>query len=46
VFAAAAWHALAAVVEDGTRAEQLRREADAAATAIGMTLPDGLLWWV
>ena len=46
VFAAAAWHALAGVVDDDARAEQLRREADAAATAIGMTLPDGLLWWV
>jgi len=46
VFAAAAWHALAGVVDDDARAEQLRREADAAATAIGMTLPDSLLWWV
>jgi hypothetical protein len=44
VFAAAARHALAGVLDDGTRAEHLRREADAAATAIGMTLPDGLLW--
>jgi hypothetical protein len=34
------------VVDNGARAEQLRREADAAATAIGMTLPAGLLWWV
>jgi hypothetical protein len=46
VFAAAAWHALAGVVDDGARAEHLRREADAAATAIELTLPDGLLWWV
>ena len=44
VFATAARHALAGVLDDSTRAEHLRREAEAAATATGMTLPGGLLW--
>ena len=43
-YAAAARHALAGVVDDGARSERLRREADAAAAAIGMALPEGLLW--
>jgi hypothetical protein len=43
-FAAAARHALADVVSDRGRAAALRQEAGAAAAAIGMALPDGLLW--
>jgi hypothetical protein len=43
-YAAAARHALAGVVDDGGLSEQARREADAAAAAIGMALPEGLLW--
>lgn len=40
----AARHALAAVLDDPARAARLAHEAAAAAAAIGMTLPDGLLW--
>jgi hypothetical protein len=45
-YAAAARHALADVVDDGARSEHMRREADSAAAAIGMALPEGLLWRV
>jgi DNA-binding SARP family transcriptional activator len=43
-FAAAARHALANLLSDRGRAENLRQEASAAAASIGMALPDGLLW--
>ena len=42
-FAAAARHALAALVPARERAEALRREAAAAAASVDMELPDGLL---
>jgi hypothetical protein len=45
-YAAAARHALAGVLDDPARIAHLRREADAAATAIGMTLPERLLWGI
>jgi hypothetical protein len=45
-YAAAARHALAGVLDDGARAACLRREAEAAARGIGITLPGGLLWRV
>ena len=41
-YAAAARHALAAVVDDPDRAAALRREAESAAEALGMTLADDL----
>jgi tetratricopeptide (TPR) repeat protein len=43
-YAAAARHALAGLLADPARTAALRREADTAAQAIGMVLPDGLLW--
>ena len=43
-FAAAARHALADALGVGDRAAALRQEAGAAAAAIGMALPGGLLW--
>jgi DNA-binding SARP family transcriptional activator len=43
-FAAASRHALAGAVSDRRRAAELREEAAAAGAAIGLVLPDGLLW--
>jgi DNA-binding SARP family transcriptional activator len=45
-YAAAARHALAGVLDDPAHAARVRREADAAAIAFGMTLPDRLLWGI
>jgi len=35
---------LAGLLEDPARAATLRRQADSAAEAVGMTLPDGIAW--
>ena len=43
-FVAFAQHALADVLEDRLRSAALRREAEHAAAAVGLSLPDGLFW--